>query len=85
MWEQLGDTLSIDRRGRRINIFNTPPGRPTNMVLEMEHDCPHCGGSQTFWRTAATTLHLGDKTKWRCSECDYGFIQIDGIDSSQPV
>lgn len=55
------------------------------MVLEMEHDCPHCGGSQTFWRTAATTLHLGDKTKWRCSECDYGFIQIDGIDSSQPV
>lgn len=55
------------------------------MSLEIEHECPNCGGSRNFWRTAATTLHLGQKTKWRCSECEYGFIRINGIDSSDPV
>lgn len=52
----------------------------------MEHECPRCGGVRTFWRTASTELHLGEKTKWRCPECDYGFILIDDeadIDSSR--
>jgi transposase-like protein len=53
------------------------------MSLEMEHDCPRCGGQQEFYRSASTTLHLGEKTKWRCTECDYGFVRIgDEIDSS---
>lgn len=51
------------------------------MVLEKEVDCPNCGGRHTFYRTAATTLHLGEKTKWRCPECDFGFVEIDGIDT----
>ena len=55
------------------------------MTLQMDHDCPRCEGVQEFWRTAATTLHLGKKTKWRCSECDFGFIRINGIDSTDPV
>ena len=52
------------------------------MTLELEHDCPVCEGERTFYRTASTNLHLGLKVKWRCPDCDYGFIQIDGIDSS---
>ncbi|ESP89343.1 DUF7838 family putative zinc beta-ribbon protein [Candidatus Halobonum tyrrellensis] len=56
------------------------------MSLEMEHDCPVCGGEETFWRSASMELHLGEKSKWRCAECDYGFILIDDgadIDSSR--
>jgi predicted RNA-binding Zn-ribbon protein involved in translation (DUF1610 family) len=52
------------------------------MSLEMEHDCPECS-NDTFWRTASTTLHLGEKTKWTCTDCDYGLIRINGIDSSE--
>lgn len=48
------------------------------MALERDIDCPSCGESRTFYRTAATGLHLGQKTKWRCPECNYGFIEIDG-------
>ncbi len=48
----------------------------------MEHQCPVCGTNRQFYRTASTLLHLGEKTKWRCPECEYGFILIDGIDSS---
>jgi rubredoxin len=52
------------------------------MSLEMEHGCPECGQDRQFWRTASTEVHLGTKTKWRCGECDYGLIRINGIDSS---
>lgn len=48
----------------------------------MEHDCPICAEPTEFWRTASTHLHLGEKVKWRCSECDYALFTIDGIDSS---
>ncbi len=27
------------------------------------------------------TLHLGEKTKWRCPECGYGYVEIDEIDT----
>jgi rubredoxin len=64
------------------NIFNTAHAAGVRMSLEMEHDCPSCGGSTQFWRTASTEVHLGTKTKWRCSECNFGFIQINGIDST---
>ena len=51
----------------------------------MTRDCPECGEETTFWRAASTELHLGEKTKWRCAECEYTLILIGGeggIDSS---
>ncbi|RDI72645.1 hypothetical protein DWB78_13450 [Halopelagius longus] len=66
----------------RISIFNLARRGTCDMSLEMEYDCPECDNSQ-FWRTAYTELHLGEKTKWRCSECGYGFINInDGISTA---
>jgi rubredoxin len=52
------------------------------MALELDHSCPVCGTERTFYRTAATTLHLGEKTKWRCPECEFGFVRVNGIDST---
>ena len=51
------------------------------MALELERTCPECG-SETFYRAASTTVHLGEKVKWHCTDCEYGFVRIDGIDSS---
>lgn len=52
------------------------------MALEMERECPDCGGVEVFYRAASTNLHLGTKTKWRCTECGYSLVLIDDIDSS---
>lgn len=52
------------------------------MSLETERVCPKCGGDRTFWRVAATTLHRGKKTKWRCEDCDYGITRINGISTA---
>lgn len=53
------------------------------MALELEHECPNCGETRTFYRSASMYLHLGLKTKWACPECDYGFVMVDGeIDTS---
>lgn len=53
------------------------------MVMELEDYCPACEAERTFWRVAATELHLGEKTKWHCAECDHGFVRIDGaVDTS---
>ena len=51
------------------------------MALETRHHCPRCGEEKTFYRTASTLVHLGEKTKWRCSDCEYGYVSIDGIES----
>ncbi|WP_435062882.1 hypothetical protein [Halobaculum sp. EA56] len=48
------------------------------MSLEKEFYCPRCGEDRDFWRVAAMTLHLGEKTKWRCNDCDYGLTRING-------
>lgn len=50
------------------------------MSLETTTDCPDCD-SETFYRAASTTLHLGAKTKWRCTDCGYTYVEINGIDS----
>jgi transposase-like protein len=47
------------------------------MALEIEQDCPHCDGS-TFYRAASTQVQLGQKVKWHCTNCEYGFVRIDG-------
>ena len=52
------------------------------MPLEIEHVCPSCAGESTFYRSASTNLHLGEKTKWYCVECDFGLVRINGIDST---
>lgn len=51
--------------------------------MELEHACPDCGDEQAFYRAASTELHLGEKVKWRCPECDYGFVRIgDAVDTA---
>lgn len=56
------------------------------MSLELEQDCPVCDETQTFYRAASTTLHLGEKVKWRCPDCGYSFVAIgEEIDSSAPA
>jgi rubredoxin len=52
------------------------------MAMELDHHCPECGEERTFWRVASTHLHLGEKVKWTCPECEFGFARIDGIDST---
>jgi rubredoxin len=52
------------------------------MGLDLEHDCPECGGTE-FWLTASTLVELGEKVKYDCSNCEYGFVRIDGtVDTS---
>lgn len=56
------------------------------MSLELERYCPQCGEERTFYLSASTRIHLGEKTKWRCPECDYGFVRIgDDIESDADV
>lgn len=49
----------------------------------LQRHCPDCGEEQTFWLTARTEVQLGRKRKYSCSECEYGFVRIDGtVDTS---
>lgn len=52
-------------------------GRTPGMALEMERTCPVCAEARTFYRAASMNLHLGEKVKWRCSECGYSFVRVD--------
>jgi rubredoxin len=52
------------------------------MSIAVERDCPECGTRREFYRAASTRLELGEKTKWHCPDCEYGFVTIDGIDTS---
>ena len=47
------------------------------MGLELERDCPNCD-STDFWRTASTLVSIGEKVKYDCTSCDFGFVKIDG-------
>jgi hypothetical protein len=62
-------------------IFNITASTVISVSLELDRECPACS-NDTFWRTASTVLHLGEKTKWVCTECDYGLVRIGGIDSA---
>jgi len=69
---------------RGIGTFNSPHPKIEAMSLEVEHYCPDCEEDRVFYRAASTTLHLGEKVKWRCPDCDYGFVRIDGeVDTSE--
>lgn len=53
------------------------------MSQELDAYCPACEAERPFRRVASTQLHLGEKVKWRCGECDHGFVRIDGaVDTS---
>lgn len=62
-------------------IFNVFDSQRFGMADEMEHYCPDCGEDRTYYKTASMLVHLGEKTKWYCGECDYQIITINGIDS----
>lgn len=64
-----------------ISTLKSAPVRSVRMSLEKNVDCPSCKETIPFYRSASMTLHLGEKTKWRCTECGYGFVEINGIDS----
>jgi transposase-like protein len=51
------------------------------MSLSLETDCPDCDSTE-FYKAASTRIHLGMKKKWHCTGCDYGFVTINGIDTS---
>lgn len=45
-------------------------------------ECSNCGATE-FYRAASTMVHLGEKVKHRCTECDKGFVRIgDAVDTS---
>jgi hypothetical protein len=48
------------------------------MAMDLEHYCSNCEEYRTFWRVASTYIHLGRKVKWRCAECDHGFVRVNG-------
>jgi rubredoxin len=52
------------------------------MSMSLQRDCPVCDESREFYRAASMKIQLGTKKKWHCPECDYGFVTIDGIDTS---
>jgi rubredoxin len=52
------------------------------MSLSLENDCPVCETTQEFYKAASMRIHLGTKMKWHCPECDYGFVTVNGIDTS---
>lgn len=45
-------------------------------------NCPVCGTDREFDAAARTTVHLGEKWKFRCSECGYAFVRIGGIETA---
>lgn len=46
--------------------------------MKRERSCPACETEREFYRAASTRLHLGTKVKWRCPECHFGVVTIDG-------
>ena len=47
------------------------------MALESQGWCPQCEAETGRWRMASTRVHLGEKIKWVCTECDFGIVTID--------
>ncbi len=51
--------------------------------MRSEFECPECGEAHTFELVAHTTIQLGTKQKWQCSECDHTRVRIgDDIDTT---
>jgi transposase-like protein len=53
------------------------------MTTTLTAHCPTCEEELSFYRAASTEVHLGAKIKWRCPDCEYGFVRIGGrVDTS---
>lgn len=52
------------------------------MSLSLNEACPECDAEE-FYRAASTRIQLGVKKKWHCTGCDYGFVTINGVDTSE--
>ena len=53
------------------------------MSKTLARECPRCDAEREFFRAANTEVHIGEKVKWHCPECDHGFVRIDGtVDTS---
>lgn len=53
------------------------------MSPETEKHCPNCGTEETFWLAARTHIHMGEKAKWSCTECEYTIVEIgDEVDTA---
>lgn len=56
------------------------------MALEQDRYCPSCGADRPFYRAAATSLHLGEKIKWVCTDCGHVIVLInDVVDTTNPT
>ncbi|QLH79713.1 hypothetical protein HZS55_21530 [Halosimplex rubrum] len=54
------------------------------MSETITHECPVCESEQEFYQAASMKVHIGEKVKWHCWECDYGFVRIDHtVDTSE--
>ena len=60
--------------------YNSPETQRRRMSLSLEDDCPKCDASE-FYKAASMRIHLGIKKKWHCTDCEYGFVTINGIDT----
>ena len=49
------------------------------MAIERDRYCPSCDADRPFYRAAATRLHLGEKTKWACTECGRVVVLINDV------
>lgn len=47
------------------------------MSPSFETACPDCGSAE-FYQSASMKIQLGRKKKWRCTDCEYGFVTING-------
>ncbi|WP_436906933.1 DUF7838 family putative zinc beta-ribbon protein [Halosimplex marinum] len=48
------------------------------------HECPNCDAEKEFYQAASMQVHIGEKVKWHCWDCDYGFVRIDEtVDTSK--
>jgi hypothetical protein len=67
----------------KTGTLNCHPVKASRMAMEIQQYCPSCDEDRTFWRVASTEVHLGEKVKYHCEECDHGFIEINGaVDTS---
>jgi transposase-like protein len=52
------------------------------MTDAVTRTCPDCATEREFYPAARTTVHLGEKWKFRCAECHRAFVRIDGIETA---
>ena len=62
--------------------FNSRRATAEAMSDAVTRSCPVCETDREFYAAARTTVHLGEKWKFRCPECGYTFVRIDSIETA---